>query len=90
MTINRLRPRAQAEVASYPVDDELVLYDHRQRQSFVLNRTAAQIWNLFDGSRTVAAVAETMSTTYALAYEEALTDVCECIKHLRSAGLLGD
>jgi len=82
------RPAACSEVTAYPVDDELVLYDPRSNQAFVLNPTAAQIWTLCDGSRTVAALTETLAAAYALAYEEALTDVRECLEHLRHDGLL--
>jgi PqqD family protein of HPr-rel-A system len=82
------RPTRRAEVAAYPVDDELVLYDSREGQGFVLNSTAARIWTLCDGLRTTAGVAEAMATSYALEYEEALTDVCECLERLRDAGLI--
>jgi pyrroloquinoline quinone biosynthesis protein D len=82
------RPTACSDVTAYPVDDELVLYDPRSSQAFVLNPTAAQIWRLCDGSRTIAALAEAMAAAYALAYEEALTDVWECLEHLRHEGLL--
>jgi pyrroloquinoline quinone biosynthesis protein D len=82
------QPTRRADVAAYPVDEELVVYDSREGQGFVLNGTAARIWTLCDGSRTSAGVAEAMATTYALEYEEALTDVCECLEQLRDAGLL--
>ncbi|MBV9598308.1 MAG: HPr-rel-A system PqqD family peptide chaperone [Chloroflexi bacterium] len=82
------QPTHRADVAVYPVDDELVVYDSRDGQGCVLNCTAARIWTLCDGSRTTAAVAEVMATTYALEYEEALTDVCACLEQLRHAGLL--
>jgi len=82
------RPTPDPAVAAYPVDDELVLYDPRQGQGFVLNPTAARIWSLCDGSRTVAAVAAELAAAYALGDEQALSDVCACLEDLRRAGLL--
>jgi hypothetical protein len=82
------RPTLRSDVAAYPVDDELVLYDPYPAQAFVLNPTAARIWTLCDGSRTTMEVAQAMAAAYALADDEALTDVCECLEHLRRDGLL--
>ena len=44
-----LRPTHDPAVAAYPVDDEVVLYDAKRGQAFVLNPTAARIWSMFDG-----------------------------------------
>ena len=82
------QPTPRADVAAYPVDDEIVLYDTAHGQGFVLNPTAARIWTLCDGWRTTAAIAQVVATTYALSYEQALTDVCECLEHLGRAGLV--
>jgi Coenzyme PQQ synthesis protein D (PqqD) len=82
------RPTACPDVSAYPLDDELVLYEARRGQAYVLNRTAAQIWGLCDGSRTTLAVAQAIAGAYPVTYTEVLTDVCECLEHLRHAGLL--
>jgi PqqD family protein of HPr-rel-A system len=82
------RPAPAPEVTAYPVDDELVLYDARNGQGYVLNPTAARIWSLCDGSLTSSAVAEAMSEAYALPYDEALSDVRECLDYLWRAGLI--
>ncbi|MBV9169302.1 MAG: HPr-rel-A system PqqD family peptide chaperone [Chloroflexi bacterium] len=83
-----VRPAADPAVAAYPVDDELVLYDPRRGQGFVLNRTAARIWSLCDGSRTVRAVAAELASAYALEDEQALSDVSACLNELSRACLL--
>ena len=83
-----MRPTPLAEVATYPVYDELVVYDSRQGQGFVLNATAARIWSLCDGSRTTEQITRAIATEYGLEYADALVDVCECLEHLQRAGLL--
>jgi PqqD family protein of HPr-rel-A system len=83
-----MRPTVLAEVSAYPVDDELVVYDGRRGQGFVLNATAARIWSLCDASRTTEQITLTIATEYGLEYADALADVCECLEHLQRAGLL--
>ena len=86
----RRRRRRQQPATDQPTRraDVAAVVDSREGQGFVLNSTAACIWGLCDGSRTTAGVAEAMATTYALEYQEALTDVRECLEQLRDAGLL--
>jgi PqqD family protein of HPr-rel-A system len=82
------RPRPCPAVRAYPLDDELVVYDPRQHQGYVLNRTAALIWACCDGSRTVEEVANVVARRHALTDREALTDVEACLQDLHRAGLL--
>jgi pyrroloquinoline quinone biosynthesis protein D len=86
--ITQERPCTRVEVSAAPLDDELVLYDPNTLEAFVLNPTAARIWALCDGSRTVAAIAKDLSKLYGLGRQQALEDVCEFIDDMRRAGLL--
>ena len=79
---------AEPSVSSYPLDDELVLYTPTDGQAYVLNHTAARIWNLLDGTRTEVAVARELSDTFGENYDDVLVDVRELVQHLRSVGLL--
>ena len=81
-------PVPSDDVSAFPLDDDLVLYDARQGIGYVLNSTAARIWELCDGSRTVAAVAREIAAAYELPYQQALADVDEFVADLRRAGLL--
>lgn len=82
------KPKPAPEVTTFPLDDELVLYDPRSAWAYVLNATAARIWSFWDGSRSIASVARAIATTYALPYQQALADVRDLIAELCSAGLL--
>jgi len=57
-----------------PVGERFVLFDLRTNLPFVLNRTAAQIVDLSDGSRSLEAVASTICRTYDIPYETAVKD----------------
>jgi len=81
-------PAAGPNVSAYPLDDDLVVYDADTRQGFILNGTAAQIWELSDGSRTPTELAEEVARAYGVEYAQALADVEELLVELEGAGLL--
>jgi pyrroloquinoline quinone biosynthesis protein D len=86
--VARGAPARGAGVAALPLDDDLVLYAQGGERAFVLNPTAAQVWSLCDGTRTVESIAEEIAAGRAVEYERALDDVRAFIAHLRRAGLL--
>jgi hypothetical protein len=89
MLMNRtIQLRQHPDVTTHPLDDELVLYDARNGQAFVLNSTAARIWALCDGSRTTNTVARAIATDYGITNRRALTDVRELAAELCRADLL--
>ena len=87
MTTNA-RPLAHPDVSSYPLDDELVIYTPTDGQAFVLNRTAARIWALCDGTRTDQIMAREIAETYGEDEAQILADVRELIDGLSAAGLV--
>ena len=82
------RPIPESDVTAYPLDDELVLYDARTTVAHVLNPSAAKIWELCDGSRTLPELAQALSLTYGLDPQRAETDVSELVGTMRASGLL--
>lgn len=82
------RPTPNPTVQTNPLDTELVLYDTAGCQAHVLNHTAAYIWTLCNGSRTLAAVARGMANIYGIPYRQALLDVRKLTTKLENAGLL--
>ena len=88
MTMTSLCPIAAPSVSSYPLDDELVLYTPTDGQAYVLNHTAARIWDLLDGTRTETVVAQELADTYGQSYDEVLGDVRELVGNLQAVGLL--
>jgi PqqD family protein of HPr-rel-A system len=81
-------PAPCPEVATYPLDDELVLYDPHGARTYLLNSTAADIWALCDGTTAVEAIAQRLATAYMLDHGRALADVQELLVDLRRGGLL--
>jgi hypothetical protein len=82
------RPKTDSVVEAYPLDEDLVVYDGETREGYLLNGTAADIWQLVDGSRTLSTVARTISRRYGLPYQSALEDVEAFVGELKHAGLL--
>ena len=87
MTTNA-RPLAHPAVSSYSLDDELVIYTPTDGQAYVLNRTAARIWQLCDGTRTDRAMAREIAVAFGEDEAQILADVRELIEGLTSAGLV--
>jgi hypothetical protein len=57
-----MRPRAQhTGLLVRTVGDQVVVYDQRRQSLHVLNRTTALVWDLCDGTRTVADIAEAIA-----------------------------
>jgi PqqD family protein of HPr-rel-A system len=82
------RPRPAADVSTYALDDDLVLYDARTTAAHVLNSTAAHIWRLCDGSRDLSALASQLAAAFALEPSQARADVADLVTSLHAAGLL--
>lgn len=82
------KPAISPRVASYALEQDLVVYDEITREGFILNGTAAQIWTLADGSRTTAALAREIADKYGISYRAAREDVQEFIGGLEQSGLL--
>src|SRR3954452_15930344 len=88
MVMTEFRLAAAPSVSSYPLDDELVLYTPTDGQAYILNRTAARVWRLLDGTRTELTLARELADTYGEEYEQVLIDVRELVAQLQSVGLL--
>ena len=58
----RLRHNPEMELES--VGDDLLLYSPRNEIIFALNQTSALIWNLCDGSRTIAEILRLLCDAY--------------------------
>ena len=76
-------------LVEHEVDDELVLYDPRTDGTHVLNGTAAVVWFLVDGHRTVAEVESELADLYGLDRRVVSADVSDVLQGFRRAGLTG-
>ena len=86
---NGLQPRAAPEVTALPLDDDLILYDERTGESFLLNGPAAHVWLLCDGTQPIAVIAQQVCASYPpVDYAQVVADVHELLDRLHAAGVL--
>lgn len=82
------RPLPRPEVAAFPLDGDLVLYEPTGGSTYVLNPSASYIWSLCDGSHTIEDIASELADAYDLEEARALADVTALLDALRGAGFL--
>ncbi|MBN2494508.1 MAG: PqqD family protein [Deltaproteobacteria bacterium] len=78
-------------VATRWIGDEVLLVPIRSDPGepvglYTLNRTAAAIWELVDGSRTLADLASAICARFEVAADQALRDVLACCADLLRMG----
>lgn len=67
---------------------ELLVYDRRRNRAHCLNRTAARVWRLWDGRRSIPEIAVELSRELCIPPSEDLVRLAVC--RLRTAGLLNE
>lgn len=82
------RPAPRSGVLAYPLDDDLVLCDEQSGEVFTLNPTAARIWTLCDGVKTIQVVARAIAEEFAIDDERACADVETLVADLLGADLV--
>jgi len=76
------------EVISRLLDGEAILVHPAQGKVRVLNTVGARIWDLADGSRDLAALAEAITAEYDVSPERALADVTAFCEDLVRRGVM--
>src|SRR5262245_39573191 len=82
------RPQQRHDVLHTTLDDEILIYGQDRMIAFALNQTAAVIWQLCDGERTVADIITMLQEAYP---DQAATmphEVDECLLDLLSHGVI--
>jgi len=79
------RRPATEEIAS---DEKIALYDSEGSVLIVLNPSAAAIWRLLDGTRTLTAVVEELATAFAADEAVLWADVRSTCRKLTELGLV--
>ena len=82
MVATDLRPRLHPQVAGQMIENEAVLVLADTGQVLVLNEVGGRIWELADGSRTIAEIARILTDEYDVSEEQALQDVSEFVQQL--------
>jgi hypothetical protein len=83
-----LRPCRRKGVEQHPVVDDLVLYEQESNRTFALNRSAAAIWELCDGTRTANEIACELERALGTDERTLRDDVRSGILELYRLGLL--
>ena len=56
----------------------------------ILNEVGTRVWDLLDGVRGDSDIAQMIADEYEVSFEDALVDIQEWMKSLRSQGMLAD
>jgi hypothetical protein len=85
--------RKNRQVAWRVIVDEAVLVPVARSRSeaktaYVLNETAARVWELLDGTRSLGEILETVVSEYEVDASEASRDLNELIEHLLTLGVI--
>lgn len=86
MTDDSFRPRRRPDIRTESVSGELVLYDAAGGRAAYLNPSAATIWALCDGQRSVAEIIEYL--TREIGGDTIARDVTDTVERFRTAGLV--
>ncbi len=77
-----------AHILITEVDGDLGLYDPVREQVAILNRTASDIWELCDGTRTIAGIARELADAYSEDLDQVREEVEATIRSFRESGFL--
>ena len=81
-------PRRADGLLEYTMDGELVLCHPAVERVHVLNTTAAALWFLCDGRRTVAEISTELAGLFSMDVSRVEADVQETLGSFQGAGLL--
>jgi len=70
------------------VEHQAVLLDIESGEYFLLNDVGKRVWDLCDGTRTVAQVADAICSEYDVPPDTALDDTGALLENLAGAGLV--
>lgn len=61
----KIKPNwSKANIVIQEVENEILIYDLNENKAFCLNETSAIIWQMCDGTRTVAEISETLGKRF--------------------------
>jgi hypothetical protein len=80
----------RSDLLTRTIDDELVILDRATGYVHRLNHAAARIWAYCDGRYSVQDIAASLTGTYDVSHEIALSDAAATVADFRKLGLLTD
>ena len=82
------RPCPAQELREYEIEDDLVLYNPSKDVAHILNLTAAVVWWLCDGNRTLDDIAVRVADLYGKETTDVLHDARTILSNFRAVGLV--
>lgn len=77
-----------AGVLEQAVDDDLMVFNPASETYFTLNRSAREVWELADGTRSAAEITATLAERYEVDIDQIRDDIGEIISGFRETGLI--
>jgi pyrroloquinoline quinone biosynthesis protein D len=88
LTIHAAVVPRHRRVEAFGSDGESLVYSAMRDEASALNRTATEIWELCDGTRTIGAIARALGQRYGVDEADLLADVTAAVTTLRARGLV--
>ena len=79
---------SRRQVETFASDGESLLYSATRDEASALNRTATEIWELCDGTRSIGTIARALGQRYGVDDAYLLADVTAAVATLRARGLV--
>jgi len=70
------------------MEGEFLLYSHEKMTTIYLNESAATVWHLCDGQRTVSGITDFLKAVYPRAARQLEGDVCGAIQQFVNDDML--
>jgi hypothetical protein len=83
-----MKIRQAREICAAGFSNSLVVFDLRNYRSFILNDTAALVWNFCKKSRDLNQIAKFLNTKYQIDLVRAKRDTTKLIKKLEKRNLI--
>ena len=84
------RPQRRSDVLAQTAGDTVILLTPDSGEYFTLNEVGGRIWELADGSRSVAEIVTVLVEEYEAPLEEIQADALEVLGELAEEGLVSD
>jgi len=75
-------------VLEQAVDDDLIVFNPASDAYFTLNRSAREVWELADGTRSASEITAVLAERYDVDVDRIRDDITEIISGFRETGLI--
>jgi hypothetical protein len=82
------RPCRRPDVRTHVLWDEILLYAPATETAFALNPSAKAVWELCDGTRTIAEIGRQLGKSFACNEKDLVVDVTKAVAEFVRHGLL--